>query len=184
MVFYRTEKEKERPADQRHFRGLLLSMLCVLAAAAVLVLLAALFFPVLRVTGSSMEPTLKDQDIIILARTENIETGELIGFYDQNKILLKRVIAGPGDRVDIDSSGIVSVNGELLDEPYVTDPALGETDRTYPYQVPDEQYFVLGDNRLSSLDSRSSVVGCIGPDQIIGQVILRVWPGTGISLIR
>ncbi len=152
--------------------------------AAAAVLLATVFFPVLQVSGTSMEPTLEDEDIILLIDTDNFETGDLIGFYYQNKLLLKRVIGGPGDVIDIDDEGNVSVNGELLDEPYVTEKALGETDLTYPYQVPENRYFVMGDNRATSVDSRSSAIGCIDIDQVVGKVILRVWPIKNFSLIN
>ncbi len=179
------EEEKERLAYQKRFRRTLRSTIYILiVVAAVSVLLATLFFPMLRVSGSSMEPTLEDQDIIVLVKTGNFKTGDLVGFYYQNKLLLKRVIAGPGDWVDIDAEGTVFVNGELLDEPYVTNLALGETDRIYPYQVPDDRYFVMGDNRMTSIDSRSTAVGCIETDQIVGKVFLRVWPLSQISLIR
>ncbi len=158
------------------------TLIVLLVVAAGSVLLSTLFFSVLKVSGSSMEPTLEDQDIIVLARTKHPETGELVGFYYQNKILLKRVIAGPGDWVDIDADGNVSVNGTPLDEPYVTSLSYEETDRTYPLQVPEEKYFVMGDNRRTSLDSRSSLIGYIGTDQMIGKVILRIWPVTRVFL--
>ncbi|MCD8219186.1 MAG: signal peptidase I, partial [Ruminococcus sp.] len=115
---------------------------------------------------------------------ERFKTGELVGFYYQNKLLLKRVIAGPGDVVDLDDAGNVFVNGTLLDEPYVTEKALGESDRDYPYQVPENRYFVMDDNRTTSIDSRSSAIGCIETDQIVGKVVLRVWPLKRISLIH
>ncbi len=177
--------EKERLACQKRFRRTLRSTVyALIIVAAVSVLLATLFLPVLRVSGSSMEPTLSDQDIIVLTKTGHFDTGNLVGFYYQNKLLLKRVIAGPGDWVDIDAAGDVSVNGEQLAEPYLTAKALGETDRTYPYQVPDDRYFVLGDNRLTSIDSRSSSIGCIEADQIVGKVFCRVWPLQEITLIQ
>ncbi len=179
------EAEKERLDYRNRFLRTLRSTIYVLIiVAAVSVLVATLFLPVLRVSGSSMEPTLEDQDVIVLASTGNFDTGDLVGFYYQNKLLLKRVIAGPGDWVDIDAEGNVSVNGEQLDEPYVTNLALGETDRTYPYQVPDERYFVMGDNRMTSIDSRSTSIGCIETDQIVGKVFLRVWPLNKISIIQ
>ncbi len=177
--------ERERLQYQKRYRQTLrttIYALIVVAAAAVL--LATLFLPVLQVSGSSMEPTLEDGDIILLVKTDDFETGDLVGFYYQNKLLLKRVIAGPGDIVDIDDEGNVSVNGELLDEPYVTDKALGESDRDYPYQVPEDRYFVMGDNRLTSIDSRSSAIGCIETEQIVGRVVLRVLPLNRIAIIQ
>ncbi|MCD7816829.1 MAG: signal peptidase I, partial [Bacteroides sp.] len=140
--------------------------------------------PVLQVSGDSMEPTLSNGDIIVLLSGSSFETGDLVGFYYQNKLLLKRVIGGPGDVIDIDEEGNVTVNGELLDEPYVTNKALGECDITLPYQVPESRYFVMGDNRTTSIDSRSSAIGCIEIDQIVGKVMLRVWPLSSLSLIQ
>ncbi|MCD7858171.1 MAG: signal peptidase I [Clostridiales bacterium] len=177
--------ERERLQYQKRYRQTLRTTvyaLVVVAAAAVL--LATLFLPVLQVSGSSMEPTLEDGDIILLVKTDDFETGDLVGFYYQNKLLLKRVIGGPGDIIDIDDEGNVSVNGELLDEPYVTEKALGDSDRKYPYQVPEDRYFVMGDNRLTSIDSRNSAIGCIETEQIVGKVILRVLPLNRIGIIQ
>ncbi|MCD8052096.1 MAG: signal peptidase I [Clostridiales bacterium] len=177
--------ERERLQHQKRYRQTLrttIYALVVVAAAAVLV--ATMFLPVLQVSGTSMEPTLEDGDIIVLVKTDDFETGDLLGFYYQNKLLLKRVIAGPGDVVDIDAEGNVFVNGTLLDEPYVTEKSIGETDREYPYQVPDNRYFVMGDNRTTSIDSRSTAIGCIETDQIVGKVVLRVWPLNHLSLIN
>ncbi len=177
--------ERERLQYQKKYRQTLRTTIYALVVvAAIAVLLATMFLPVLQVSGTSMEPTLSDNDIIVLLKTSNFDTGDLIGFYYQNKILLKRVIAGPGDVVDIDEEGNVYVNDELLDEPYLTSRALGETDLTYPYQVPENRYFVMGDNRATSIDSRSSAIGCIEVDQIVGKVILRVYPLSSISLIH
>ncbi|MCD8022016.1 MAG: signal peptidase I [Lachnospiraceae bacterium] len=176
--------ERERLQYQKRFRHTLRTTIyAMVVVAAVAVLLATMFLPVLQVSGTSMEPTLSDGDIILLVKNGKFETGDLVGFYYQNKLLLKRVIGGPGDIIDIDDDGNVTVNGELLDEPYVTDKSLGETDITYPYQVPESRYFVMGDNRATSIDSRSSAIGCIEADQIVGKVIIRVWPFYRISLI-
>lgn len=178
-------EERERLKYQKQYRQTLRTTIyALIIVAAVSVLLATLFLPMLQVSGSSMEPTLSDGDIILLVKTKKFETGDLIGFYYQNKLLLKRVIGGPGDYIDIDEDGNVTVNGELIDEPYVTAKSLGETDITYPYQVPENRYFVMGDNRTTSIDSRSSAIGCIEVDQIVGKVILRVWPLNQISLIN
>ncbi len=179
------EEEKRRLEYQKRYRRTLRNtvyVLIVVAAASVLV--ATLFLPVLQVSGTSMEPTLTDQDIVILLNRSGFETGDLIGFYYQNKLLLKRVIAGPGDTVDIDEEGNVYVNEELLEEPYVKEKALGDTDRTYPIQVPDNRYFVMGDNRETSIDSRSTSIGYIETDQIVGKVVFRIWPLSRISFIH
>ncbi len=177
--------ERERLQYQKRYRQTLRTTIyALIVVAAVAVLIATMFLPVLQVSGSSMEPTLEDGDIIVLFKTGEFETGDLVGFYYQNKLLLKRVIAGPGDMVDIDEEGNVYVNGELLDEPYVTEKALGETDREYPIQVPEDRYFVMGDNRTTSIDSRSTAIGYIEESQIVGKVILRVWPVDRLSLIQ
>lgn len=177
--------ERERlQYRKKYFRTLRTTLYALVVVAAAAVLVATLFFPVLQISGSSMEPTLSDEDIVVLLKGGNFETGELVAFYYQNKLLLKRVIAGPGDIVNIDSEGNVYINDELLDEPYVTEKALGEGDRDYPYQVPDERYFVMGDNRATSIDSRSSAIGCIETDQIVGKVILRIWPLNRLSFVN
>ncbi len=179
------EQEKKRLEYRKRYRRTIRTTIyALIVVAAIAILLATLFLPVLRVSGTSMEPTLNDQDIIVLARNGRFKTGDLVGFYYQNKLLLKRVIGGPGDVIDIDADGNVTVNGEELDEPYVTNKALGETDRTYPYQVPENRYFVMGDNRETSIDSRSTTIGCIEKDQVLGEVILRVWPIRKLSFIH
>ncbi len=178
------EAERERlQYKKKYMHTLRTTIYALIVVAAVAILLATLFLPVLQVSGTSMEPTLSDGDIILLIKTDNFETGDLVGFYYQNKLLLKRVIGQAGDVIDIDEEGNVTVNGILLDEPYLSEKALGETDITYPYQVPDNRIFVMGDNRNTSIDSRSSAIGCIELDQIVGKVVMRVWPFNRISLI-
>jgi len=132
--------------------------------------------PVLRVYGSSMSPTLQNGQILVSVKSKSFSPGDIIAFYHGNKLLVKRYIAGPADYVSIGEDGTVSVNGQLLDEPYLPEKALGETDIELPYQVPDQRHFVMGDNRSASIDSRSSIVGCISEDQIVGKIIFRVWP--------
>ena len=177
--------ERERLAYRsRYTRVLRSTIYALLVVAAVAVLLATLFLPVLQVSGDSMNPTLQDRDIILLVKTDHMETGDLCGFYWQNKLLLKRIIGLPGDIITLDEDGVVTVNGEVLDEPYVDELALGECDIKFPYQVPENRYFVLGDHRATSIDSRSSVIGCVEKSQIVGKVFLRVWPLSSFSLIR
>ena len=171
------QRERKRIRRKDYYRQSLrgtISVLVVVAAIAVLV--ATLFLPILQISGDSMSPTLEHDEIVILVKTKEFNRGDLIGFYYQGKILLKRVIALPDDEVAIDAEGNVYVNGEVLEEPYVTDKGLGDCDLEFPYKVPGTGYFVLGDQRSNSVDSRNSVIGAISQDDIIGKVFIRVWP--------
>ena len=150
--------------------------------AAVAALIATLVLPVLQIEGTSMEPTLKNGDIVLLTKTTVFDRGEICGFAWNNKILIKRVIGIPGDWIEIDTDGTVYRNGEKLDEPYAEQIAFGECDLEFPYQVPQEQYFVLGDMRESSIDSRNTLVGCVENKQIIGKIFFRVWPFNRIQM--
>jgi signal peptidase I len=152
--------------------------------AAVAVLIATLFLPILQISGDSMSPTLEHDEIVVLLKTKKFERGDLIGFYYQGKILLKRVIALPEDEVAIDADGNVYVNGELLEEPYVTQKELGDCDLEFPYKVPGTSYFVMGDRRSNSVDSRISAVGAISQEDIIGKVFIRVWPFSRLGFVH
>lgn len=177
--------ERERLAYRsRYTRVLRSTIYALVVVAAVAVLLATLFLPVLQVSGDSMNPTLQDKDVIVLVKSGSLKTGDLCGFYWQNKLLLKRVIGLPGDIISLDENGVVTVNGTVLDEPYVDELALGECDIKFPYQVPENRYFVLGDHRATSIDSRSSVIGCVEKNQIVGKVFIRVWPLSSFSLLH
>ena len=171
------EAELKRAKYRREYRKLLrntISSLIVVAAIAVLV--SMLFLPVLRVTGTSMTPTLQNDELVVCRKRGTFQSGDIIAFYFNNKILLKRVIGVAGDIIDIDDSGTVYVNGEALEEPYLNEKAVGECDIELPYQVPDERVFVMGDHRSTSVDSRSTAVGCVAEEAVVGKVILRVWP--------
>ena len=168
--------ERERLVYRQKLRRVLgstVSMLVVVAAMAVL--LSTIFLPVIQVSGDSMEPAMHDGDILLLMKTKDFDYGELCCVAWQNKLLLKRVIALPGDSVEIAEDGTVSVNGEVLDEPYVTNKSLGECDVSFPYTVPDNSLFLLGDRRDTSIDSRSTVIGSVAYDQMVGRVLFRIW---------
>ena len=176
------ETERKRYRRQKAYNKALRGTVYVLTiVAAVAVLIATLVLPVLQIEGTSMEPTLSNGDIVLLMKTTRFERGDLCAFTWNNKLLVKRVIGLPGDWIEIDTDGTVYLNGDKLDEPYVQQMALGECDLEFPFQVPQEQYFVIGDMRESSIDSRNSLIGCIPKDQIVGKVFFRVWPFKKIS---
>ena len=171
------KKELRRERYKRRFRRVLRSTVnALIVVAAVSAIIATLVLPVLQIAGTSMEPSLNDGDIVLLAKTDKLETGDLCAFYYSNKILIKRVIATPGDYLWIESDGTVFVNGTALDEPYVQEKALGECDIEFPYQVPENAFFMMGDQRETSIDSRSSVIGCISTDHTIGKILCKFWP--------
>ena len=178
------QKELKRERYKRRFRKLLRSTVnALIVVAAIATLVATLILPVLQIAGTSMEPTLNDGDVVLLVKNNELETGDLCAFYYSNKILIKRVIATPGDYISMDADGTVFLNGELLDEPYLSEKALGECDVEFPYQVPENSYFVMGDKRETSIDSRSSVIGCIQEDQIVGKIFCKFWPLTEFEFI-
>lgn len=154
--------------------GNLLYTLAVAAAVAVLVAILAL--PILRIYGNSMTPTLREGDFVVSVKGSEFKAGDLVVFYLGNNVLVKRYIAGPGQWVDIDGNGNVYVDGVLLEEPYISEKALGDCDITLPYQVPENRIFCMGDHRATSVDSRSTTVGCIQKDQIVGKIVFRIWP--------
>ena len=175
------ETERKRYRRQKAYNKALGGTVYVLTiVAAVAVLIATLVLPVLQIEGTSMEPTLTKGDIVLLTKTTKFDRGELCGFSWNNKLLIKRVIGIPGDWIEIDTDGTVYLNGEELDEPYAAHKAGGECDLEVPFQVPQEQYFGLGDMRESSIDSRNTLVGCVEKEQIVGKVFFRIWPFKGL----
>lgn len=167
------KREKRSRRSRFWIRGLLL---IIVLAALIGIVISFVWMPVLRISGDSMSPTLTDGEIVVAYADEAVERGDIIAFYYNNKLLVKRVIAVGGDEINIDLLGNVTVNGERLEENYVSNRAQGECDVDMPYRVPNGFVFVMGDRRSDSLDSRSSAIGCVAKEQILGRVVARIWP--------
>ncbi len=179
------EAELEKELSKKEYsRVMRTTVFALMVAAAAAVIIAVLIFPVLRMNGTSMTNTLMDGDVVVTMSTSDFTPGDIIAFYYNNTLLVKRVIAVTGDWVDIDKEGNVFVNGEELDEPYVTDKALGECNITLPYQVPEGRIFVMGDHRETSIDSRNTAVGCVNKDLVVGKLLFRVWPLSGLGAVQ
>ena len=178
-------RELNRIQYKSRFRNIFKSTLYTLiTVAAIAVLVATLWLPVLQIYGTSMTPTLQNGDIVFSLKTSEFKQGDVVAFYYNNKILVKRMIANPGDWVDIKADGTVLVNSKELVEPYVTEKSFGDTNIDLPYQVPDGKIFVIGDHRSTSVDSRHTTVGCVAQEQIVGKILFRIWPLDRISLIK
>ncbi|MCI8609652.1 MAG: signal peptidase I [Firmicutes bacterium] len=179
------EEQLQRERYKVRYRyALRTTIYTLLAVAATAILAATLWMPVLQIYGSSMTPTLNEGEVVVSWKGGNFERGDIIAFYYNNKILVKRVIAGPGSWVDIKEDGTVYVDGALLEEEYVKEKAFGECNIDLPYQVPEERYFVMGDHRTTSVDSRNTAVGCVSEEEIVGKLIFRVWPLNTIERVK
>lgn len=179
------EAEVKRMHGQSRFRTVLRStFFSLVVVAAVAVLVATIWMPVLQIYGASMTPTLEEGDIVVSVKGGDFQAGDLVAFYLGNKILVKRCIALPGQWVDLDEEGNVSIDGKPLEEPYLTERAFGDANITLPYQVPDNRYFCMGDHRATSVDSRHTEVGCVSEEQIVGRIAFRIWPLENFGEIR
>lgn len=175
VALLRKELKREQ-YRHRYAASLRSTVYTLVVVAAFAILVATLWMPVLQIYGNSMTPTLHEGQIVLSLKGSHFEKGDLVAFYLGNKLLVKRVLAGPADVVNITEDGTVYINGEEQAEPYVSEKALGECDLGFPYQVPESRYFLLGDHRKTSVDSRSSAVGCVAEEQIVGKIVFRVWP--------
>ncbi len=178
------EEELKRERNKIRYKRILKSTIyALIIVAAVAAIIATLVLPVLQISGTSMEPTLKNGEIVVLVKTSNLEYGDLCAFAYSNKVLIKRVIGLPGDTIVIEKDGTVYLNGYALEEPYITEKGFGECDVEFPYTVPENEYFLLGDQRTTSIDSRSTVIGCVPRDQVIGKLYFRIWPLSDFDIL-
>ena len=171
------EEEIKREKYKSKYTKILKSTIyALIIIASISALIGTLIMPVLEVNNTTMKPLLENNEIVLSLKTKKLKQGDIIAFYQGNKILIKRVVAVPGNYISIDEEGNIYVDGEVLNEPYVTNKQKGETNIEFPYQVPESEYFVLSDERDKTNDSRNEDIGLIKKDNVIGKVIFRVWP--------
>ena len=175
------EREKGKSKGGRFFIGIIVALIAI---DAIIATLTTMFFPIMSIHGGSMSPTLEDGNLVIAVKTDDLERGDICAFYADNTILCKRIIAFGGEVVDIDENGVVYIDNVLLDEPYISSADFGNVDITFPYLVPEYTYFVMGDHRATSIDSRSTEIGCVSNGQIIGKVLFRFWPFDSIGTVK
>lgn len=179
------EKElKREDYKTRYLKVLKSTVLTLVVVVSFAAIIATLFMPVLQISGNSMSPTFENGEIVLALKKSNYKQGDIIAFYHGNKILIKRVIAKSGDWVDIDKDGNVYVNNKKLEEKYINNISYGNTDIKLPYQVPDNKYFVLGDDRKNSIDSRNTQIGSVDISDVVGKITLKVWPLTKFKIIN
>ena len=179
------EKELSREKYRsRYARTIRSTVYVLLIVAAVAILITTLWMPVLQIYSSSMSPQLEGEDIVVCRSTQDIDRGDVVAFYYNNKILVKRCIGVGGDQIEIDEDGYVSVNGQSLEESYITDRTRGECSITFPYQVPEGGIFVMSDLRSNSADSRNAAIGCVTDEQILGKLVFKVWPIRGLGFVK
>lgn len=172
----RAPRPKPETGKASVVKGLVKWVVIILLLDSLLLNMMTYVFPIVRHYGEGMTPTLTGTQFLLMHKTDKVEQGDIISFYYNNNVMVRRVIAGPGDSVDIDIFGNVYVNGTELEEGYVESPTRGQTDLVYPYTVPSDSYFVMGDKREISMDSRLQEIGCIPSDRIIGKAMLSVYP--------
>ena len=172
------EELKREIYKSKYLKVLKSTVYALIIFAAIATLIATLIMPVFQIAGTSTAPTYKEGDLVISIKTKKLKQGDIIAFYHGNKILVKRVIAGAGSWVEMDEEGNVYVDGNMLEESYITKKVIGDYDIKFPYQVPDGHWFVLGDERTESIDSRNSEIGCVSEENVIGKIIFRIWPLT------